>query len=114
MEKYGGYDCDFVVPPASDLKTDCPICALVLRDPYQANCCGKTFCHSCSEQIQADHKPCPTCRNKNFQVFPDKELKHSLDQLQVWCTYSEDGCKWSGELGELEHHLNKALHSGES
>ena len=30
------------------------------------------------------------------------------------CTHSKDGCEWTGELGELEHHLSEVNHSGES
>ena len=40
-------------------------------------------------------------------------LKQSLSQLQVWCTHNKDGCRWSGELGDLEHHLKTGVHSGE-
>ena len=108
------YDCEFVKPPPITIQTECIVCCLVLGDPYQAKCCGTNFCHSCSQLIQADHTHCPICREDNFEVFPNKELKHSIRQLHVWCTQREDGCKWSGELRELEHHLNEVVHSGES
>ena len=107
------YDCDFVKPPPSVMQIECPVCHLVLGDPYQAKCCGTNFCHSCSQLIQGDHTHCPMCREENFEVFPNKELKHSIGQLHVWCTHSKDGCRWSGELRELEHHLNEVGHSGE-
>lgn len=114
MKTCGGYDCEFVEPPKSSLQTDCPICKLVLRDPYYTNCCDNSFCHSCIQQVQADHHSCPICRKEKFEVFPNKELKHLLDQLHILCTYSEDGCEWNGRLGELEHHLNEAVQLGES
>ena len=107
------YDCEFVKPPPSSIQTNCIVCLLVLGDPYQAKCCGTNFCHSCSQLIQGDHTHCPMCREENFEVFPNKELKHSIGQLHVWCTHSKDGCRWSGELRELEHHLNEVGHSGE-
>ena len=109
----GGYDCKFVEQHASTSQTKCPICRLILRDPYQARCCRTKFCWSCIQHLQADHKPCPNCREDNIEVFEDKELKHFLSQLQVWCTHNKDGCKWSGKLGELEDHLNTVVHSGE-
>ena len=52
------------------------------------------------------------CKEDNFEVSPNKGLKRSLTQLDVFCTHSKDGCKWKGELGQLEHHLNKVIHSG--
>ena len=39
----GGYDCEFVERP-KELETDCPICLLVLREPFQVTCCGNSFC----------------------------------------------------------------------
>ena len=110
----GGYECEFVKRPESAFQLECPICMLVLRDPYQAKCCGTSFCHLCSTQIQDDQKPCPVCRKDNFELFQNKGMKHSLNQLQVFCTYRNIGCKWSGELGELEHHLKEVIHSGET
>ena len=104
---FGGYNCEFVEPPSSAFQTECSICSLVLRDPYQTKCCGTNLCYSCSEQVRADHKSCPTCRKDNFEVFRNKGLKRSLDQLQVYCTHSKDGCTWSGELQEFEKHLNE-------
>ena len=41
-------------------------------------------------------------------------MRRSLNQLGVYCTYSIDGCKWRGELGELQAHLDNTDHSGES
>ena len=112
-DTFGGYDCKFVTPPPSAFQTECPICHLILRDPYQARCCGTDFCCLCIQHLQPDHKPCPNCRKDNFEVFEDKRHKHSLSELHILCTHNKDGCKWSGELGELEHHLNTVVHSGE-
>ena len=38
----------------------------------------------------------------------------SLNSLGVYCTYSIDGCAWRGELRELQAHIDKTDHSGES
>ena len=112
--KFGGYDCKFVKQPPSAFQTECPVCRLLLCDPYQAICCGTSFCHSCSEQVRSDNNLCPTCRKDNFTVFPNKGLKRSLNQLHVLCIHSKNGCKWRGELGELDHHLSQVIHSGKS
>ena len=113
QDKFGGYDCKFVEPPTSAFQTECLICHLVLRDPYQFKCCGTSFCHSCFERLQDEHKPCPACRTENFEIFPNKGLKRSLNQLYVLCPHSEDGCEWRGELGELEHH-SETVHPSKS
>ena len=113
VEKLGGYDCKFVLKPPIAFQTKCPICHLILRDPYQAKCCGNSFCHSCIEGIHTNHKPCPMCRN-NFDIFEDKRLQRSLSQLHVFCKHRKDGCMWKGELRELQPHLNIVIHSGKS
>ena len=101
----GGYVCKFVERP-KELETDCPICLQVLRDPFQASCCGNSFCQSCIKCIQADKKSCPTCKEADFSVFADKRLRRSLYAFQVRCVHQKSGCEWIGELGELERHLN--------
>ena len=109
-----GYDCKFVESPPSSFQTECPVCRLLLRDPYQAVCCGTSFCHSCSQQVKSGSNVCPTCRRNNFELFPNKGLKRSIYQLRVFCTHRKDGCTWKGELGELEYHLDKVIHTGKS
>ena len=102
----GGYDCEFVERP-KELETDCPICLLVLRDPFQASCCGNSICQSCINRVQADKKSCPTCNEADFSVFADKRsVRRSLYAFQVRCTHQKSGCEWIGELGGLERHLN--------
>ena len=101
----GGYDCEFVERP-KELETDCPICLLVLRDPFQASCCGNSFCQLCINCVQADKKSCPTCNEADFSVFADKRLRRSLYAFRVRCAHQKSGCEWTGELGELERHLN--------
>ena len=109
-----GYDCKFVEPPTSVFQTDCLICHLLLRDPYQVTCCGTNFCHSCCLRLQTGLNPCPVCKEVNFKSFLNKGLKRSLNQLHVFCTHSRYGCSWRGELGELDHHLNVVIHSSKS
>ena len=107
-ENRGGFDCEFVERPSEHLlQSECPVCLQIIRDPYQISCCGYSFCRSCIERIKADNKPCPTCNTKGFSDFPDKRLKRSLYALQVRCSHQKDGCEWTGELGQLDLHLNK-------
>ena len=110
-EHCGGYDCEFVERPR-ELQMDCPICLLVLCEPFQVTCCGNSFCRTCIERIQTNKKACPTCNKANFAVFSDKRLRRSLYVFRVRCVHQKSGCEWTGELGELERHLNLNLELG--
>ena len=37
-----------------------------------------------------------------LQVFKDKGKQREILDLQVYCTYSNDGCEWTNELRHLE------------
>ena len=109
-----GFECEFVEPPAKYLKVECPICLHVLRDPYQATCCGKNFCKACLEQLNANTSPCPCCKQTRFDNFEDKRLKQTLYDFRIHCTHKSKGCDWTGELRELDNHLNKSPHPDKS
>ena len=102
----GGYDCEFVEKPPKIVQSECPICLQILRDPYQVDCCGYAFCQVCIEKAKADDKPCPCCMAKNFQKFEDKRLKRMLYEFKVYCTNQQQGCMWTGELIQLDNHVN--------
>ena len=110
----GGYDCEFTQPPPAVYQTTCPICHLILRDPYQATCCGYNFCYTCSQQVQRNNSPCPWCRKAKYEFQKDMGMGLALNKLGVYCTYSIDGCTWRGELRELQAHLDNSDHSRES
>ena len=101
-----GFDCKFVEPPPAALQTDCPICLLVLREPYQVTCCGKSYCKSCIVCVIRAGKPCPCCLQDINNHFPNKGLQQPLYGFKVHCTHAESGCEWIGELGQLSGHLN--------
>ena len=66
--------------------------------------CGHTFCKTCIERIQEEK--CPVCKDPKFPIFHDKRLQTLLNNLQVHCTHQRHGCGWTGELGNLDGHLN--------
>ena len=101
-----GFDCSFVEEPPKYLQCYCPICLLIVREPYQATCCGKNFCEACIHQIQTRKQPCPTCKQENFNCFHVKGLQQPLYGFRVFCSNKEGGCGWQGELGQLDQHLN--------
>ena len=102
-----GFDCEFVELPPDLFQSECPVCLQIIREPYQVTCCGYSFCRSCIEEIKTDNRSCPTCTNKGFSEFPNKGLKRSLYAFKVRCSHQKDGCKWTGELGQFDVHLNK-------
>ena len=102
----GGYECEFVEKPPKAFQSECPVCLLVLREPFQVTCCGYAFCRVCIERITQDKKPCPCCNSQDFDKFEDKRLKRSLYGFKICCINQKQGCEWVGELGELDNHLN--------
>lgn len=97
----GGYDCDFVDEPPSDLI--CLICTLVIKEPQQVSCCGKLFCKTCLTMSHKHCHRCPNCRKtKSHKSFPDLRSDRQIKSLKVSCRNS--GCDWVGLLRELEDH----------
>ena len=101
----GGFDCEFVESPPKIVQSECPVCLLVLCEPYQVTCCGYSYCKACIERVKADKEPCPCCKN-DFDDFPNKGLQRSLSGFKVFCSHHKEGCQWIGEFGQLESHLN--------
>ena len=101
-----GFDCEFTEEPPKYLQSHCPICLLVLREPFQVTCCGKSFCRQCIQRINAGGTPCPTCNEARFDSFQNKGLQQPLYGFRVFCSNTESGCDWQGELGQLDQHLN--------
>ena len=99
-------ECDFFEKPPKAFQSECPICLLVLREPYQATCCGKSFCKECIEKAKVGSKRCPTCKTDNFFSYPNKGLQQSLNDFEVYCSHKSKCCEWRGELRELDKHLN--------
>ena len=104
MNKEGGF-VEFVEKPQKALPSKCPECQLVLREPYQAECCGYVLCRVCAMKLTKKSQ-CPSCNKKKFKKFEDKSLKRVLYGLRVYCTNKQQGCQWEGELGQLDNHLN--------
>lgn len=98
----GGHDCDFVVSPPENLL--CPICHLVLNDPHLTDCCGHHFCHSCISKSLQICQVCPLCQ-REFKIFPAKNVTREVNALQVRCPHKSWGCEWQGEFGRLGKHI---------
>ena len=101
-----GFECEFVEKPPEYLQSSCPICLLILREPYQVTCCGKSFCRACIQKLKTRNKPCPTCNQENFTDYSNLGLQQPLYSFKVYCSNKDEGCDWQGELGQLDKHLN--------
>ena len=103
---HGGFDCKLVESPTEDLETKCDICSLVLHNPHQTECCGSIFCQPCIEWVQEQKQPCPACNEADFSVFYDRRLERTINALKVQCIHEKRVCAWTGELVDLDKHLN--------
>ena len=101
-----GFDCEFIEEPPQAFQSHCPICLLVLREPFQVICCGKSFCRQCLQRVKGRGKACPTCNEENLDSFHNKGLQQPLYGFRVFCSNKKSGCDWQGELGKLDQHLN--------
>ena len=104
MAPPGGYDCKIFVERPQEPQKDCPICLVGLREPFQVTCCSCSFCRTCIERVLTNKKACPTCNETNFSAFSG--LQRELYSFRVQCLHQKSGCHWTGELGELDGHLN--------
>ncbi len=103
----GGFNCEFVKPPERDnLQLECSVCLQIIREPHQVTCCGKKYCYTCIEYIKTSGRPCPNCSTRDIVSFSDVGLQQKLYVLKVRCSHQKDGCEWTGELGQLDEHLN--------
>ena len=104
--KYGGYNYEFVGPVPEDFT--CPICTLVQREAQQVTCCGKIYCKSCLKDLKNKGNRlflCPCCQASLkgvYTFFPDKNAVSKIKHLSIYCTNKERGCKWVGNLKDLE------------
>ena len=101
-----GYQVNFVNQPPKEIETECPVCFCVFLQPKLATDCGHSFCASCIDPIESDGKPCPLC-SQHMKLVDDKRLERTLNGLTVYCPHKEKGCEWTGELGEVNKHLNR-------
>ena len=103
-----GYNCIFEKKPPDDIPTECPVCLLVLREPFQVTCCGKVFCKGCIKEVLQKKSVCPTCKKEEPKCFRDKRVKQTLHGYRVTCgeRCGRSVCDWVGQLGQLDNHLN--------
>ena len=103
----GGFDYKFVDTPSDTLI--CKICYYPSKCPHLSVCCGHVFCKSClegAEKTTAVTKVCPVCRSEKFTHFPNKQADRIVRGLHVHCINYEKGCRWQGEINNIDSHIN--------
>ena len=86
----------------------CPVCFELLTEPYQSDC-GHHVCHQCRTQLLASSKKeCPVCRESNVLASArlDRFFQRETNDLKVRCQHHREGCKWTGEVRDLQSHLD--------
>jgi hypothetical protein len=56
--------------------------------------------------VRAKSVACPACKVENYNLFHNLGLQQSLYDFRVYCAHKSKGCEWTGELRELDNHLN--------
>ena len=102
---------EFVESPSEDF--DCPVCFQIMQDPFLTACCGNHFCEVCMEATKKKNNRCPFCKQKRIAGIVDKKFQRQINELQVYCLQRKHGCRWSGDLGKLNSHLNMDSDDGQ-
>ena len=92
-------------PPKSRF---CPICSELLTEPYLGSC-GHHVCQQCRTRLLADgKKECPECRKPDILSSArfNKLLQREINDLKVRCKHHREGCRWTGEVRDLQSHLD--------
>lgn len=87
------------------LQMECSICLGQLNNPHLTDCgCGYSFCRDCISNIRS--RTCPLCKCSFRITVANKRLERALLEVQVHCSYRNEGCKWVGKSSSLKEHLN--------
>ena len=92
-------------PPKSRF---CPICFDLLTEPYLSDC-GHHVCCQCRTRLLTSIKnECPECREPDVlsSARLNKFLQREINDLKVRCQHHREGCEWTGEVRDLQSHLD--------
>ena len=92
-------------PPKSRF---CPICFELLTEPYLSDCGHHVCCQCRIRLLSSNNKECPECRGPNVlsSARLNKFLQREINDLKVRCQHYIEGCGWTGEVRDLQSHLD--------
>ena len=90
----------------------CPISMKLLVNANQTSCCGTHISEDVANKMEKEKKPCPFCR-KVLKSHNDLYFRRLVSQVKVFCSKKSLGCKWTGELNQLQNHLKHSSVEGE-
>ena len=99
-----GYKYEFIDKIPEHLL--CQKCKHVAREPNLTSCCGAHFCEKCITPYHRDNQPCPICNEASFKMMLDKRDQKKILTLELYCPMKSRGCEWTGQLEQLEGHMD--------
>lgn len=112
--------CEYVHEDAVHPELKCSICLHALRDAVEDNCSptNHNFCHACIHSwLSGKHgdargdaaasKTCPQSRQPLTlaDLRPNNLARRMTNELLVFCSERDQGCKWQGRRDNLNDHL---------
>ena len=101
--RVGSYRCEFIDDVPEHLV--CGLCKHAANGPSITMCCGELFCKACIASALEEKRPCPSCKEPTFSTFLNPKFEKSIKNLRVHCTMKDRGCQWTGQLEQLDTHL---------
>ena len=77
----------------------------LLLQPHLTECCGQHLSEEAATRIQGGGGACPLCNKPHFKTMLDKKTGRHVNELRVFCNHKDRGCRWEGDLSDLEHHV---------
>ncbi|KAG5269382.1 hypothetical protein AALO_G00201370, partial [Alosa alosa] len=102
-----GFDYKFLEKPKR--RFQCPLCSKAMREPVQVSTCGHRFCDTCLQEFLSEGVfKCPEDQLPldYAKIYPDPELEQQILALAIRCIHSEEGCRWSGPMKQLQGHFS--------
>ena len=86
----------------------CPICFDLLTEPYLSDCGHHVCCQCRTRLLTSNNNECPECREPDAlsSARLNKFLQREINDLKVRCQHHREGCKWTGEVRDLQNHLD--------
>ncbi|KAL4608425.1 TNF receptor-associated factor 4-like [Arapaima gigas] len=102
-----GFDYKFLEKPKR--RFQCPLCSKTMREPVQVSTCGHRFCDTCLQEFLSEGVfKCPEDQLPldYAKIYPDPELEQQIMALLIRCIHSEEGCRWTGQVKQLQGHFS--------